>query len=142
MVARAVRAALAAAQVDGWLYPDRPIEVSVAVTGDDEIQQLNREYRGVDRPTDVLSFALQEGDTQILPGDALMPLGEVIVSLPSAARQARELEHSLDLEMSWLIVHGTLQLIGYGHATTPEAEHMEKVETAALRALGFRREPR
>jgi probable rRNA maturation factor len=63
----------------------------------------------------------------------------VAVDIEYARRQAAELQHSLDMELSWLVIHGTLQLLGYHHANEEEAEHMESLETAALRALGFKR---
>lgn len=138
LIRDAVNAALAAATDE----PDEgPAEVSVLVTGDREIQDLNRTYRGVDRPTDVLSFALTEGEEWSVPPGLPRPLGDVIVSYPYAVRQAGELDHSIDMELAWLVIHGTLQLLGYHHATEDEAEHMENIETQALRALGFRREP-
>lgn len=138
LIRDAVNAALAAATDE----PDEgPAEASVLVTGDREIQDLNRTYRGVDRPTDVLSFALTEGEEWSVPPGLPRPLGDVIVSYPYAVRQAGELDHSIDMELAWLVIHGTLQLLGYHHATEDEAEHMENIETQALRALGFRREP-
>ncbi len=121
------------------LLDGREGHVSVRVTGDTEMQELNRTYRGVDRPTDVLSFAFAEGEPTPLPPDLPVQLGEVAVDCEFAQRQAEELGHSLDMEMAWLVVHGTLQLLGYHHATEVEAEHMERLETSALRALGFRK---
>lgn len=117
----------------------RASEVSVRVTGDEEIRELNRFYRGVDRATDVLSFALQEGETMMGPEEMPVPLGEVVVSYPYAERQSAELGHSIAMELSWLVIHGTLQLLGYAHASDDEAERMEALETTALRSLGFRK---
>lgn len=139
-VQRATRAAIeAASQDEATDLENRAVEMSVTVTGDEEIHALNRMYRGVDRPTDVLSFALQEGEEAQLPPDVPVQLGDVIVSYPYAERQAAELEHSVEMEMAWLVIHGTLQLLGYRHEDEEEAQHMESLETVALRSLGFRK---
>jgi probable rRNA maturation factor len=66
-------------------------------------------------------------------------LGDVVIDIQYARRQALELEHSLAMEVAWLAIHGTLQLLGYAHATESEAAEMEALETEALRALGFRK---
>lgn len=116
------------------------VEISVLVTGDSEIQRLNREYRGIDRPTDILSFsqvADDEGNVVALPVDTMQPLGDIVVSCDYAARQAVELGHSLNMELAWLVIHGTLQLVGYTHDTDADAEHMEALERTALHRLGF-----
>jgi probable rRNA maturation factor len=139
-VQRAAHAAIeAASQDEATDLENQAVEMSVRVTGDEEIHALNRIYRGVDRPTDVLSFALQEGEEAALPPDVPVQLGDVIVSYPYAARQAAELEHSVEMEMAWLVIHGTLQLLGYHHEDEEEAQHMESIETVALRSLGFRK---
>lgn len=141
LVIAAAREAVAAAAADretGWELG----EMGVRITTDDEIQSLNRVYRHVDRPTDVLSFALLDDDDGLgstFPADWPRLLGDVVVSCPYAERQATDLEHSLDMELSWLIIHGTLQLLGYSHETDDRAEHMEDLERVALRGLGFRR---
>lgn len=119
-----------------------PAEVSVRITDDEEIHLLNREYRGVDRPTDVLSFSLLEvesGPQVKIPADYTRQLGDVVISLPYAERQAAELGHELEMELSWLVIHGSLQLLGYQHDTEARAERMEAIETEVLRGLGFRR---
>jgi probable rRNA maturation factor len=143
VVAAAVRQAIATIQEHdpegARRLEARPMHVGIRINGDAEMQELNRTYRGVDRPTDVLSFAFTEGEPLPLPPDAPVPLGEVAVDIEYARRQAAELQHSLDMELSWLVIHGTLQLLGYHHAKEEEAEHMESLETAALRALGFKR---
>jgi probable rRNA maturation factor len=100
---------------------------------------LNRTYRNVDSPTDVLSFAFTESGESIVPPDSPRQLGDVVIDIQYARRQALELEHSLAMEVAWLAIHGTLQLLGYAHATESEAAEMEALETEALRALGFRK---
>jgi probable rRNA maturation factor len=85
-------------------------EVYVVMTGDEELQRLNRSYRGLDRPTDVLSFA--DGDP--LPTGGVL-LGEIIVSLDAARRQSAELGHGELRELEELVLHGTLHLLGHDH---------------------------
>jgi probable rRNA maturation factor len=96
-------------------------EISLLVTGQDRIRELNREYRDKDRPTDVLSFSMaeqkEEGEPTafIGPPDGLLHLGEVIISYPQAEIQAHERGHSIKKEMAILIAHGMLHILGYDH---------------------------
>jgi probable rRNA maturation factor len=116
------------------------IEVSVRVMDDVEMHRLNLKYRGVDRPTDVLSFSfVDEHDAPWvrLAPDMPLQLGEIAVSYPYVVKQAEELGHSEEMELSWLLIHGTLQLLGYTHDTGEAAQRMEELEQKALRALGF-----
>lgn len=121
--------------------PDQPVEISVLVTDDEEMRRLNLQYRGKDSTTDVLSFSLREDSPGagrlVLPPNMAEPLGDVIVSYPRALAQAAEVGRSLDHELSWLIVHGTLQLLGYRHDTDAEEETMRAQERAVLHALGY-----
>ncbi len=96
-------------------------EVSVTFTDNEKIHALNREYRGVDRPTDVLSFPLYEGDDL---GQAFGPvaLGDIVLSLEKAKKQAEEYGHSFEREVAFLTVHSTLHLLGYDHETSEEEE--------------------
>ena len=103
-------------------------EVSILLTDDDEIQILNREYRSIDRPTDVLSFSLLEGEGARFAGDAL---GDLVVSITTAARQAREAKRPLIDELTMLLAHGLLHLLGWDHRTTTEDRRM-RAETDAL----------
>ncbi len=143
LVADAVRAAIAVAVEDNrsaasFVAHRSSIEVSVYFTSNEEMRQLNRDYRQVDRPTDVLSFSYihdQHGPEVTLEETAPLPLGDIVISLPYASRQARELEHSLEDEIALLIVHGTLQLVGYEHSDDDQAEHMERLEQQAMNAL-------
>lgn len=125
-------------QVTGWELG----EMSLRITTDEEIQALNRDYRHVDRPTDVLSFAYLLDDEEDefgaeFPYDWPAQLGDVIVSYPYAERQAADLGHVVAMELAWLTIHGTLQLLGYSHETDSKAERMEALERSALRSLGF-----
>ncbi len=114
---------------------DYPAELSLLITGDETVHELNLRYRKIDSTTDVLAFALQEGDD--FPGDPEGPsqLGEVIVSCPQAVRQAEEGGHSLERELSVLVIHGVLHLLGYDHETDEDAEVMEAHELQILQDL-------
>jgi rRNA maturation RNase YbeY len=92
-------------------------ELSVALVHDDEMHRLNRDYRGKDRTTDVLAFALREGEATEHQAPGL--LGDVVVSIPTAERQATERGHTLDHEIAELLVHGILHLLGYDHERSP-----------------------
>lgn len=96
-------------------------EVSILLTDDDEIQILNRDYRSIDRPTDVLSFSLLEGEGARFAGDAL---GDLVVSIATAARQAREAKRPLIDELTMLLAHGLLHLLGWDHRTATEDRRM------------------
>ncbi len=102
------------------------IEISLVITGQAKMQELNREYRGQDQPTDVLSFALSESSKDepaafIGPPDGLLHLGEIIISYPQALIQAQEHDHTIKKELALLIVHGVLHILGYDHEK-PEME--------------------
>lgn len=141
---RAVREALCAAAADGGrrgvMTDASAVEVSIRITDDQEMHRLNRQYRGVDKPTDVLSFSFvaeQAGPPVVQPPEWPLQLGEIALSWQRAELQARDLGHSLAMELAWLTIHGTLQLLGYAHETEEEAEHMEELERVSLRAAGF-----
>ncbi len=116
------------------------IEISLVITGQEQIQTLNRDYRGKDQPTDVLSFALQEnkeGEAEAFIGapDGLLHLGEIIISYPQAEIQAVEGGHSVKKELAELIVHGVLHILGYDHEKVdmePAMTNREKIIMALL----------
>jgi probable rRNA maturation factor len=114
----------------------RPYEVSLVFTDSETVQQLNRDYRGMDEPTDVLAFYMLpqgEGDDSFaLPPDEVTRLGEVIISYPQAIEQAREQGHSPERELALLIVHGILHLLGYDHEEPEEEDEMRKREKELL----------
>lgn len=91
-------------------------ELSILITGDEEIRELNRTYRGKDRPTDVLSFP----DGDVVEGRFI--LGDIVISLETAQRQAKELGHSLEEEVERLLTHGVIHLLGYDHELGGEEE--------------------
>lgn len=113
-----------------------PYEVSLVFTDSETVQQLNRDYRGVDEPTDVLAFyMLPQGggdDSFALPPDEVTRLGEVIISYPQAIEQARQQGHSPERELALLIVHGILHLLGYNHEKPEEEDEMRKREKELL----------
>ncbi len=97
-------------------------ETSVLYVSDDEMREINRMYAGKDRPTDVLAFAMREGENLTLPPEAEASgelLGDLVVSLETAQRQAEKQGHSLRREIAILLTHGTLHLLGYDHHTAP-----------------------
>jgi probable rRNA maturation factor len=101
-------------------------ELSVLFVSDSEIRQLNRQYRDLDRSTDVLAFSMREGeDTQINPG----VLGDIVISAETAQRQGDEIGWGLEKEIFKLLIHGLLHLIGYDHETDPaQAARMQQKE--------------
>ncbi len=105
-------------------------EVSFVLTNDEEIHQLNFLYRKIDRPTDVLAFAQREGELGHLAGTLL---GDVIVSVPTARKQAKAAGHPLEEELTMLLAHGLLHLLGWDHETPAKDRRMTK-ETDRLRA--------
>lgn len=104
------------------------------LTGDDAIRALNRDYREVDRPTDVLSFPMAD---EVALGDPARPvfLGEIYVSVETAGRQARAARRPLGREVAHLAVHGLLHLLGHDHRTRAERQRMRAEEARLLRAL-------
>jgi len=105
-------------------------ELSVLLVGDPAIRVLNRQHRGQDRPTDVLSFPL--GDT---PGDgAPRLLGDVVISLPTATRQAKSRKRALFPEARFLLAHGLLHLLGYDHVTKAQKRRMDAAARRLVRA--------
>ncbi len=114
------------------------VELSILITGQEMIQELNRRYLREDHPTDVLSFAMLESEDGAepfpCPADGIQHLGEVIISYPQAERQAAEQGHSPRKETAVLLIHGILHLLGYDHAT-PEGERAMKDREAALLKL-------
>ncbi|MBQ8691348.1 MAG: rRNA maturation RNase YbeY [Phascolarctobacterium sp.] len=121
---------------------DDMTEVDITIVDDEEIHQLNRDYRNVDRPTDVLSFALDEDDEdepELLEGQ-LHLLGDIIISAETATRQAEEFGHGLEREIVYLAVHGLLHLLGYDHMVEEEKVIMRAKEEEALRAINLAEE--
>ena len=118
-------------------YKGDAAEVSVLYTDDAFIAELNQQYRGIDGPTDVLSFALNEGeddDVVKVPG-APDVLGDIVISLETARRQAGNAGKTAADEVALLLVHGTLHLLGYDHETPEKEAVMWKRQDEALKAI-------
>jgi probable rRNA maturation factor len=113
-----------------------PYEVSLVFAGSETVRQLNRDYRGVDEPTDVLAFnmLLQKGadSSFALPPDGVTRLGEVIISYPQTVQQARAQGHSTEREVALLVIHGILHLLGYDHEEPEEETEMRERERELL----------
>lgn len=111
-------------------------EVSLLITNENQIHDLNRTYRGEDRPTDVLSFPMlppgEETAGFVMPPDGIKHLGEVIISLPQALNQAVEHHHSSEREIAILTIHGVLHLLGYDHSEPEEEARMKAREVNIL----------
>ena len=96
--------------------------LSVILIDDEKMHEMNKEYRGIDRTTDVLSFALEDNETIKLP---IRELGDIFISIPQMKKQAKEYEHSEKRELSFLCVHGMLHLLGYDHTRSEEEEKIQ-----------------
>ncbi|MDQ0058363.1 rRNA maturation RNase YbeY [Paenibacillus harenae] len=125
-------------------------EVTLTFTDDEEIHKLNLEYRNIDRPTDVLSFAMQDDGVEELniifeveTEDEIDPisgmLGDIIISAETAVRQSEEYGHSLEREIGFLFVHGFLHLIGYDHQDEAGEAEMTAKQEAVLQQAGLSR---
>lgn len=115
--------------------------LTLVITGDEVIQELNRTFRGVDAPTDVLSFPSQGGEDGLalppeLASELAHYLGDIVIALPYAARQAAHYQTPLGSELRLLTVHGTLHLLGYDHGTPEEKAAMWAAQRAVLALLG------
>jgi len=116
---------------------DGPAELSVVLADDALVQQLNRDYRGKDKPTNVLSFALTEAEEPEPEEGMPVLLGDVILAFETVRREAAEQSKSPDDHLTHLVVHGVLHLLGYDHETDDEAEEMEALETRLLASFGI-----
>lgn len=112
-----------------------PLEVSIRLTDDAELRELNRLYRGKDAPTNVLSFPGDDPAAPPLPGQPLL-LGDIVVALETTAREAAEQAKPVAAHLAHLIVHGVLHLLGHDHLEDDEAQVMERLEARVLAGLG------
>lgn len=122
---RAATAVLAHQATDG--------DLTIVLTDDAQLHELNRDYLGIDASTDVLSFPASEMD----PETGRRYLGDILISIPRADEQARAAGHALEAEIQLLTVHGTLHLLGYDHADAAEKERMWKAQAEVLERLGL-----
>ena len=114
-------------------------EISVTFVDMEEIHQLNRDYREVDSPTDVLSFP-QFDDLNDLPEEGEIALGDVVICKEKAEEQAEEFGHSFEREIIYLFVHSVLHLLGYDHMNEDEKKIMRRREEEVMTELGITRE--
>lgn len=112
-------------------------EISILLCGNDYIQTLNNQYRHIDSPTDVLSFALNEGDDDGHDGPDTALLGDIIISLDKVGEQAIEFGHPFERELAYLTIHGMLHILGYDHMTPDDKEEMRTEEEFVLNRLGY-----
>jgi len=131
---------LRAADVVGEIYGVENAELSVTLTDDEYIHALNKKFRGIDRATDVLSFAFRESEEPEVLGADFEILGDVIISLERAKVQAEEFGHSFLREVIFLEVHGLLHLLGYDHVEEAERLEMEEEQRFVMDRLGIGRE--
>ena len=114
------------------------VNVSVVLTDNRRLRKLNRDYLGIDAPTDVLSFPASESDgSEIDPETGTRYIGDILISIPYAAKGAKQAGNSLEAEVQLLIVHGVLHLLGHDHAKPREKAKMWKAQHEILTQLGL-----
>lgn len=122
-------------------------EVSITIVDNNRIHEINKEYRSIDRPTDVISFAIEDNDDEFeiffdeLDDAIVLPrlLGDIFISLDKAEEQAEEFDHSIEREIGFLTVHGFLHLNGYDHQTEEEEKEMFALQDIILEENGLER---
>ncbi|KXG75877.1 rRNA maturation RNase YbeY [Thermotalea metallivorans] len=115
----------------------KDVEISISLVDNQEIRDLNREYRNIDKPTDVLSFPQYDTLKNLKPP---LCLGDIVISLEKALEQSKDYGHSLEREIAFLTVHSMFHLIGYDHDTEENTLRMRQKEEEVLQALGILRE--
>lgn len=125
LIERAAKAALVHQSTEG--------DLSIVLTDDEQLQELNRDYLGIDAPTDVLSFPASETD----PESGVAYLGDILISVPRAAQQAAAAGHPVGAEAQLLVVHGVLHLLGHDHASPAEKSRMWAAQAAILESIGL-----
>lgn len=114
------------------------VNLSVVLTDNRRLQKLNRDYLGVDAPTDVLSFPASESDgSEIDPETGERYIGDILISVPYAAKGAKQAGNSLEAELQLLVVHGVLHLLGHDHAKPKEKAKMWQAQAQILKSLGL-----
>ena len=112
-------------------------EISILLCHNEYIHELNKQYRDIDRPTDVLSFALNEGEEDGYDGPDTALLGDIVISLYKVQEQADEYGHSFERELAYLTIHGMLHILGYDHMEPDDKAEMRKEEEFILTRLGY-----
>ena len=137
LIERAARAALKHQQAS------TKTNLSIVLTDNRRLRKLNRDYLGIDAPTDVLSFPASEADGSETDGSEIDPetgaryLGDILISIPYARKSAKQTGHSLEAEVQLLVVHGVLHLLGHDHARPREKTRMWKAQREILESLGL-----
>lgn len=122
---------------------EKDYEVSIILVGADEIHQINRDYRNIDRPTDVISFALKDSEDEIIMDEEFMmdevdlELGDVFINVEAVVNQAKEYGHSECREISFLCTHALLHLLGYDHMTPEDEKEMFDLQDVILDGFTF-----
>ena len=122
---------------------DTDCEISLSLVNDEEIHEINKQFRNIDRPTDVLSFpqlTFEEGEEADVNENGEIVLGDIIISVDKAKEQAGEFGHSMKREMAFLAVHSMLHLMGYDHMVDEERKVMEAKQEEILKNCGYIRE--
>ncbi len=112
--------------------PDSEFDLSIVIDTDERIQELNNEYRGINAPTDVLSFSSEEID----PDTGNQYIGDIIISYPRAEQQALAAGHPVQNELQLLVVHGVLHLLGFDHSEEEEKQEMWSIQANILNKIG------
>ena len=121
----------AAAQKVGELYGVENGEVSITLTNNDYIHELNRQYRGIDRPTDVISFAIRD-DMEFEMVEGMNDLGDIFINIDYARKQAKQYGHSYQREIAFLFTHGMLHCLGYDHMKEEDEKVMFALQDEIL----------
>ena len=117
---------------------DSKLYISVILTNPDEIQQMNKEYRKIDKTTDVLSFPMYERDEiPHLNKEIEEPIGDIVISVERVRKQAKEYEHSFERELAYMLVHGFYHIMGYDHMEEMEKKEMRAKEDVILNRLNI-----
>ncbi|MGE5562130.1 MAG: rRNA maturation RNase YbeY [Bacillota bacterium] len=139
LVRKAAEAAIAESAYPELADSDRPVEISVSLSGDEQVRALNARWRGKDKPTNVLSFPMADerdlGRANVSGAELL--LGDIILARGVCEAEAADKGISVEAHATHLVVHGTLHLLGYDHHEDSEAAEMEEREVRALRRLGI-----
>ena len=112
---------------------------NLIIVDNNYIHELNKKYRNIDRPTDVITFALEDENSVIIPNEERI-LGDIYISIDKAREQSKEYQHSLLRELSFLAVHGFYHLLGYDHQTKEEEKIMFQKQEEVLEEYGIRRD--
>lgn len=122
------------AEAERQPFPNQPVELSIVFTDDEAIREINAEWRGMDKPTNVLSFPAFPVKPGKMPGPML---GDIVIARETVEREAADLDKTTEEHLTHLLVHGFLHLFGYDHIENDEAERMEMLETRILATLGL-----